>query len=141
MRYEHSVEIEATAEAVLAVWTDVERWSEWTASITSVRRMDSGPLGVGSQATVKQPKLPATVWTVTELEPARSFVWVSSSPGVRTEAAHRVTPTATGVTATLVLDQTGPLATVASWFVGWLTRRYLDLEATGLKHRAERGTS
>jgi uncharacterized membrane protein len=141
LRYEHSVEIEATAEAVLAVWTDVEHWPDWTASITSVHRLDSGPLGTGSQARVKQPKLPPAVWTVTELEPGRSFVWVSSVPGVRTAAEHRVTPTATGVTATLVLHQNGPLATVTGWFAGRLTRRYLDMEATGLKRRAEHGAS
>jgi len=139
VRYEHSVEIEATADTVLAVWTDVERWPEWTASMTSIHRLDSGPLGVGSRARVKQPKLPATVWTVTELEPGRAFVWVASSPGVRTEAAHRVAPSGTGVTATVVLDQRGPLATVVAWFAGRLTRRYLEMEAAGLKRRAETG--
>jgi uncharacterized membrane protein len=139
-RYQLSIEIEATAQAVWSVWTDVERWPEWTASMTAVRRLDSGPFGVGSRSRVKQPKLPTVVWQVTELEPDRSFVWAASSPGVRTEAAHRVAPASPGrVTATLVLDQTGPLATVLGWFTGGLTRRYLRMEADGLKRRTEQG--
>jgi uncharacterized membrane protein len=142
VRYEHSVRIDATAEAVWAVWVDVERWPEWTASMASVRRLDSGPLGVGSRAKVKQPKLPATVWQVTEMEPDRSFVWVASNPGVRTTASHRVTPGSAGagpVTATLFLEQAGPLARVVDLLLGGLTRRYLRMEADGLKARAERG--
>lgn len=138
MRYESSVDIAAAPDAVWAVWTDIERWPEWTASMTEIRRLDGGPFGVGSRARVKQPRLPAVVWQVTEAEPGRSFVWVARGPGALTEAVHRLTPTgADRVTATLIVRQSGPLGTVVGLLMARLTRRYLQLEAAGIKRRCE----
>ena len=37
--------------------SDVERWSEWTSTVTPAKRLDDGPLGVGSQARIEQPKI------------------------------------------------------------------------------------
>jgi uncharacterized protein YndB with AHSA1/START domain len=138
VQFELSVEIAAAPEAVWAMWTDVERWPEWTASMTEVRRLDGGPFGVGSRARVRQPRLPTVVWEVTEAEPGRSFVWVARGPGAVTTAAHRLTPSGDGrVTATLGVRQSGPLGTVFGRLTAGLTRRYLRLEADGIKRRCE----
>jgi uncharacterized membrane protein len=139
MRFERTIDIDAPAHQVWRLWTDVEDWPRWTASITSVRRLDSGPFGVGSKARVKQPRLPTTVWEVTECDPDASFVWVASSPGVRTVATHRITPADAGVSVLAVVEQTGPLAPVVNLLLGSLTRRYLTMEAEGLKKAAESG--
>jgi uncharacterized protein YndB with AHSA1/START domain len=42
MRYEIEVDIDSTPEAVWAVLADVERWPEWTPSMTLVRRLEDG---------------------------------------------------------------------------------------------------
>jgi carbon monoxide dehydrogenase subunit G len=42
MRYETQVAIHATPEAVWAVLAEVERWPEWTPSMTLVRRLERG---------------------------------------------------------------------------------------------------
>jgi uncharacterized membrane protein len=138
MKTQTSVEIAAPAATVFATWVDVKRWPEWTASVTRMTVLDPGPLHVGSRVRVQQPRLPTVVWRVEKLEQDRSFVWSSSSIGVRTVASHEVAPSdGSPVTAVLTLDQTGWLAPVVGLLLGSLTRRYLDLEARGLKERCE----
>ena len=50
------------------------------------------------------------VWTVTELEPTRTFTWVARQPGLCFEAVHRIDVAGEGVRATLEFIVTGPLA-------------------------------
>ena len=63
---ERSVEIDAPARVVWDVFTDVERWPEWTASVTRIEALDGGELAVGKRFAIKQPRLPRLVWEVTE---------------------------------------------------------------------------
>jgi uncharacterized membrane protein len=140
MEYEFSVDVDAPADKVWAVLTDVENWPQWTASMTRVQRLDSGPFAVGSTARIKQPRLRTAVWRVTELTPERSFVWTSASPGVTTAAEHRIAPRPdNGVTVTLTIQLTGPLAPLVSLLAGATARRYVRMEAQGLKRRCEQG--
>jgi len=138
--YEVSVDIDATPGEVWNVLTNVERWPEWTSSMTRVERLDTGPLQVGSTARIEQPKLPSVVWRVTELEPERSFSWVASRGGVTMLAGHRITPWSDGsrgVGVTLSIRQTGPLAWLVGLLASGLTHRYVQTEANGLKRRCE----
>ncbi|WP_368073874.1 SRPBCC family protein [Blastococcus mobilis] len=93
-----TVDISAAPEVVWAVISDVESWPEWTASVTSVRRLSSARLQVGSRVRLQQPRLPATVWTVADLVAGEQFTWTADSPGVRTRAFHRVVGRADGPT-------------------------------------------
>jgi uncharacterized membrane protein len=138
MKFETTISIGAPAAKVWAVLVDIERWPTWTKSVQSATRGESGPLQVGSTATVKQPKLAKSRWVVTEVEPERNFTWVSNAPGVTSVGSHRVDPTpAGGCVVTLTLDQSGPLAAIVGFVGGRLIRRYVGFEAAGLKARAE----
>ncbi|MEA2502067.1 MAG: hypothetical protein QOD01_2178 [Actinomycetota bacterium] len=137
MDYEFAVEIDAAPDEVWMALTDVERWPEWTPSMTRVERLDPGPFQVGSTARIKQPRFPAVVWRVTELEPGQSFSWTASGSGVTTLAGHRITPRGDGVEVTLSVRQTGPLAWLAGLITSRLTQRYVQMEANGLKRRSE----
>ncbi len=137
MRVEVTVGISAPPEVVWAVLSQVESWPEWTASITSVRRSGPDPLQVGSRVRIKQPRFPATVWTVTDLAEGERFTWAATSPGVNTRASHRVVGTAEGSRATLSIDQAGVLGRLVGRLYGGLTRRYVAMEAAGLKQRSE----
>jgi len=63
-----SVDIAAPPPVVWAVMRDVERWPEWTTTVTRIERLDSGPLTVGSRLRIRQPKLlPADWWIAARL--------------------------------------------------------------------------
>ena len=117
--------------------SDVERWHEWTASISSVKRLDGGPLTVGSRADVRQPKLRPADYVVTELEPGRQFTWITRSPGILATARHAVESMARGTRARLAVRFEGVLSAPVAWMFGKLTNEYLALEAAGLKKRSE----
>ena len=82
------IDVEAPVKQVWEVLCEVVRWPQWASTVTSVRRLDDGPLAVGSRVRVEQPRIPATEYVVTELEPSSSFTWVATGPGVRTTARH-----------------------------------------------------
>jgi uncharacterized membrane protein len=135
---ESGLEIEAPASLVWEVFSDVERWPEWTASVTSLVALDGPGLAVGKRFQIKQPKLPTLIWRVTDVSPGVSWSWAQSSPGGRTSASHTVTPVANG--RTLVhqkLDQQGPIGAIVGRLMLRTTRRYLEMEAQGLKGRSE----
>jgi uncharacterized membrane protein len=140
-RAQATTDIAAPASTVWSTWVDVERWPEWTASVRRMTVLDRGPLQVGSRVRVQQPRLPTVVWRVDTLEPDRTFVWSSRTIGVTTVASHEIEPTDGGhLRAVLTLDQTGWLAPVIGLLTRSLTRRYLDMEARGLKERCEAAT-
>ncbi len=138
MEQRTSTVVGAPVARVWEVLVDVERWPEWAPTVTSVRRLDGGPLDVGSRVRVEQPRIPPTVYAVTELEPGRSFTWVATGPGVRTTARHELEDLGTGGTrVTLAVEQAGPVGAVMGRFYRRLTDRYLAAEAEGLRARSE----
>ena len=116
--------------------SDVERWSEWTPSVTRIERLDGGPLAVGSRARIRQPRLLPATWEVVELVKGRGFTWLTRSPGVRVIAFHGVEPTADGSRATLSVRFVGLLGPLIARMTRELNRRYLALEAEGLRQRS-----
>lgn len=133
-----SIEIDAPARLVWEVFSDVERWPDWTASVTRLVPLDGPGLAVGKRFEIKQPRLPKLVWEVTEVVDGVSWTWVQRSPGGRTTASHEVTGKDGG--GTLVrqrLDQRGPVGSLVGLLMRGTTRRYLELEAQGLKAASE----
>ena len=139
---QRSIDIDAPASTVWAVLSDVERWPEWTPSVSAVARTRTGPLEVGERVVVSQPRLPTLTYTVTGVEDGRSFTWVAGNAASRGVGEHILTPRiAGGCTATLRLTQTGPAARLVGALLDGLTRRYVRMEAEGLKARSEEPTS
>jgi uncharacterized membrane protein len=134
--YRVVVDSNAPPERVFAVLCDVERWPEWTATMTDVKRLDGGPFTVGSRVQVKQPKLSSAVWEVTELD-ERGFRWVARSPGVMTKAGHLVEANGDGSRITLSLQFSGFLGPLVARLYRNLCQRYLATEAEGLRKCAE----
>jgi uncharacterized membrane protein len=133
-----SIEIDAPAGLVWDVFADVERWAEWTASIDRIVALDGPGIAVGKRFAIKQPRFPKLVWEVTEVAEGVSWTWRQRSPGGTTLATHEVVPLDDG--RTLVrqrIDQRGPVGAAVGLLSRRLTRRYMELEAQGLKARSE----
>lgn len=137
MRYTRTDTIAARPADAWAVLVDVERWPDWTASMREITRLDSGPLRLGSTARVRQPTGRPMIWTVTELDSERSFTWTASTPGIRFTGYHQLTPAGSGVQAVLTFTLTGPMAWLGRMLAGSRIRRYVDMEADGLKRQSE----
>jgi len=134
-----SIEIDAPASVVWDVFADVGHWPEWTPSVERIVALNGPDLGVGKRFEIKQPRLPTVVWEVTELDRGVSWTWRARSPGNTTLATHEVVPQSPA--RTLVrqrIEQRGPIGVLVGVMMRRLTRRYLELEARGLKLRSEK---
>jgi uncharacterized membrane protein len=137
MRFDHSITVQAPAERVWAVFSDVAKWPEWTPTVDQVERLDEGPIHLGARTRIRQPKLPVAVWEVTELKEGEYFEWVSRAPGVKTTGGHRVVSTPEGTVATATIIQEGPLGWLFGKLYANLTKRYIALETESLKNVSE----
>jgi len=116
---------------------NVERWSEWTASIKRVEPLMSPPFAIGSRFRVDQPKLPPAVWEITVFEPERRFTWQNKRAGVTVVGDHVLRRNRNGCAVTLTVHFTGVLGGMFGWLSHRLTQQYLILEGEGLKARSE----
>ena len=139
MRHETSISVNATPGRAWDVMKDVERWPEWTPSMSKVELLQPGEVRVGSKVKITQPKFPSAVWTVTKVEPDRYLEWRSTSPILTSTGEHRIEPEGTGCRLTLGIEQTGLLVPVLKLFYKKTILEYLDMEAKGFKVRAESG--
>ncbi|MFD3400484.1 SRPBCC family protein [Kribbella sp. NPDC058693] len=137
MRFDHSSTIQASAEVVWDVFSDVERWPDWTPTVDSVERLDAGRIHIGARTRIRQPKLPVAVWEVTELKDGEYFEWVSKAPGIKTTGGHRVIRTPEGTVATATIIQEGPLGWLFGRLYAGLTKRYIATETAKLKEISE----
>jgi len=137
MRFEKAVTVHAPAEIVWGVMVDLESWPEMTRSMTSVERVDDGPLRVGSRVRISQPRLPDALWIITEWVEGQRFVWETNGFGLWTAATHSLLELPEETTLHLEIEQAGLLSVPVGLAFGPLTNRYLDWESQGFKKRAE----
>ena len=110
MKIARSIKIQAPVDILWRVTIDVNRWPDWSPGFQSIQRLDKGPFKVGSQARIKQPGLPNTVWEVTSLTAAQEFTWGTRVRGMRMIASHEIEDTGEGVNNTLILELSGFVA-------------------------------
>jgi uncharacterized protein YndB with AHSA1/START domain len=135
---QHGTMISAPADHVWQVFTDVERRPTWTPSVVRATVVDGRSLEAGTAVRIKQPRMPALLWVVTEFTVGSSWTWVARSPGIVTSATH-VVEGIDAVTSRISqrIDHRGVLAAVIGPLTASRTRRYLEQEAAGLKSHCE----
>jgi uncharacterized protein YndB with AHSA1/START domain len=90
----HDIDIDAPAELVWAIQTDINAWPLWRPKVTSASFTQS--LMPGSSFDWQDSGLQITS-TIKEVEPDRRIVWTGPAQGIFAVHVWEITPTATGV--------------------------------------------
>jgi uncharacterized membrane protein len=138
MRFEQSIEIDASQQRVWDVLSDFEAWPQRIETVDALELLTSTPVGEGSRFLLKQPKLGEATWVVTTWDAPSYFEWRQKSGGITVVAGHRVQPLeAGGSRLTLTLDMGGLLVPIFGRIYRDLTNRYMGIEAQSMKRAAE----
>lgn len=138
MRFEKSIEIDASQQRVWDVLTDLAAWPQRIETVDSVELLTPAPLAKGSRVRLKQPKLGEATWEVTAWDAPASFEWTQTTGGITSVASHRVDALGEGrARLTLAIDMRGLLTPVIGLLFKGLTNRYMNVEAEGMKRAAE----
>lgn len=138
MRFEKSIEIDASQQRVWDVLSDLEAWPKCIETVDTVELLTPAPMTKGSRVRLKQPKLPEGTWDITVWDAPSYFEWSQKTGGTTSVAGHRVEALGPArARLTLTLDVRGLLIPIIALFYKELTNRYMNLEAEGMKRAAE----
>jgi len=137
VRLTHEIDVLAPVERMWSLTEDLEAWPAVTPTMTSVQRLDDGPLRTGSRARVVQPRQRPAVWRVRSVEPPHAFVWEATTSGMRLVAGHHLTEVDGGTRNLLVLDVLGAGGVVLGRLARPVLRRALATENDGFRRVAE----
>ena len=141
MRFEQSIEIDATQRRVWDVLTDLEAWPRTVDTVEELEILTPPPIDVGTRVRLKQPKLPEGTFTVTEWTAPSFFEWRQQSTGATSVAGHRVEALGPDrARLVLTLEMRGLMISIVGRFYRDLVREYLQREANGMQAAAEAGT-
>ncbi len=135
--FSSSVQMTVPFMRAWAVLQELEKWPQWTPTVRSVVRMDKEPLALGLRVKIARPKFGSDVWTVTSLQPYRGFTLATKRFGVVIKHKYDLVPSGVGSKATLTVRYEGLLAPVLATLAKKRLAQYLEIEALGLKSRAE----
>jgi len=113
MRFESSIEINASAKKVWALINKLEEWPQWMPSIKKIERVSKGPLTVGSQLAVKAKVSGLTVtllMKITEFVPERTVVMKGKALGTNLTRFYNLEPVNGKTEVTIGGDVSGALA-------------------------------
>ena len=138
MQWEDTVVIDAPVDTVWNMTVDVTNWPSITPTMRRVVRLDDGPMRVGSQARIKQPRQAEAVWTVTHLDDRREFTWQTKRFGLTMTGSNRLEPVGAGCRNTLTLDVRGPGAGLFGRLFGRVLQSSIVTENAGFQTAATR---
>ncbi|MFG2972820.1 SRPBCC family protein [Streptomyces sp. NPDC048331] len=88
--YEHSIETDATAEAIWRLWADVANWGAWNAEIQKIEI--DGPFATGTRITMTPPGADPIPLRLTEVIEGELFVDEARFDGLLLRTVHRIDP-------------------------------------------------
>lgn len=134
--YVTNVVVNCSHEKVWEVLSQLEKWPQWTSTVTSVERVSGA--GLGACYKVKQPGLPASKLTVMKWRDGESFTWESNEAAAKMVALHNVVAINESTSRVeLSVVMSGPLVRIVWMLWGQKIRSYTDREAASLKVAVE----
>ncbi|MFF1883411.1 SRPBCC family protein [Pseudarthrobacter sp. NPDC058196] len=88
--YEHSIETDATPEAVWRLWSDVENWGAWNGEIEKIEI--NGPFAEGAQILMTPPGDDPIPLVIAEAVENERFVDEARFGGLLLRTTHRIDP-------------------------------------------------
>jgi hypothetical protein len=138
MRFERSVDVNASQQRLWDVITDLEAWPRRIETVDTVELLSPGPVRQGSRIRMRQPKLGEGVWEITVWDAPSFFEMRQKSGGVTSVAGQRVEASPDGRSRlTLTLEMSGLLVPIFGRIFKDLTERYMTSEAEDMKRAAE----
>lgn len=87
---QHTIETDASPEAVWQVWVDVNNWPQWDEALEWCKL--EGDFAKGSVYSLKPEGGPEVKATITECEPLKRFSDVTSLPLAKMSFSHEMVP-------------------------------------------------
>lgn len=94
--YEHSIDTDASPEAIFALYSDAPNWPRWDTGLEAVTL--EGPFEAGSTSTLRPEGQDTLEYRLTEVTPNRSFSDETPFAGLVVRFDHTLEPLASGRT-------------------------------------------
>ena len=138
MRFEQSIDINATQQRLWEVVSNLDAWQRTVDTIEDLEILTPPPVDTGSRIRLKQFRLPEAIWTVTAWNPPGFFEWRQQANGVTSLAGHRVEAQGPDrARLVLTFDMRGLLVPIVGRVYSTMIRDYLRRETEGMKRAAE----
>jgi len=138
MELKHSQIINAPLNVVWDTTIDINNWNKWTPTVEAAT-LKAETFALGSSATLKQPGMPSTIWTVTHFQNREKFSWKTSFLGMEMIASHHLKAVASEITEnTLELEIRGIMALLLGPIIRKKLQGALTSENEGLKKFCEK---
>ncbi|WP_285249287.1 SRPBCC family protein [Pseudarthrobacter sp. efr-133-R2A-89] len=92
--YEHSIDTNATPEAIWRLWSDVENWGAWNGEIETIEI--NGPFAEGTQILMTPPGDDPIPLVIAEAVENERFVDEARFGGLLLRTTHRIDPAGEG---------------------------------------------
>lgn len=92
--YEHSIETNATPEAIWRLWSDVENWGAWNGEIEKIEI--NGPFAEGTRILMTPPGDEPIPLVIAEAVENERFVDEAGFGGLLLRTTHRIDPAGEG---------------------------------------------
>lgn len=131
----HKIDIDASKEAVFALYEDVKSWSLWDSETEAVHLAEG--LRPGAEGWLKPRKGPKARIVVSEVVQGRSFTVLGLLPFCQMHFGHELESKGTRTTVTHWVRFTGPLAFLFRLMIGSGIDATLPNTLIGLKRASE----